>query len=252
MSPEEFEGYQAAAVVARQATYTHMSNFNHHLHRAEIERLPETMRARRLFFRALRETLASNFDPALQIYRDDDAIKAWLEKVLLPHPVYRKDDLIQEQTIEFALGYLAVLNERYGRETCDWAYRLRMIGPFPDQSGLGDAGRTAPLYWFMPQKAIAYKGRWRVLTSTPFDIRIPNEQDLPPMVLTAVGLGPAGPLLVSSVIEATRTEPLLDPAIVRRIMIEKELIPADPKPAPMPMSGPEAQRPQPRPTQPPR
>jgi hypothetical protein len=156
LSPQELNGYQAAAVVSRQLSYLRLSNFVHHISRAEIERLEVTMRARNLFFRARRETLNSNFDPALRIYSDDDAIKAWLEKVLLPHPNYRKDDLVQEQTIEFALGYLSVLNEVYGREVCDIAYGLRMIGPFPETCGVGDA---AVLYRYLPPKQIPYKGR---------------------------------------------------------------------------------------------
>jgi hypothetical protein len=241
----EREQYQAATVVWRQIIYLQMSNYAHHLHRAEVERLPETMQARRWFYRAQRETLASNLEPALQIYRRDDAIKAWIEKVLIPHPLYRKDEFIQEETVDFSLGYQAVYNSFHAPNAFAWATRLQLVFPVGVQ-GMDQFAMLATAINInspdpqQPKTHITMKGGARILLLTPFDVLLPNDQELPKVVMASVGVGPAGPLMVAPVIASTPLVPLLDPVIVHRVKVEKELIPADKRPATPP--GPPPQR----------
>jgi hypothetical protein len=97
-----------------------LTNYPHNYGRARVERLPEVVRARKLFYQA--EALASTGSTikALQTYQDPDpdpipvlkglsALDAWA-KILDEQPDFRRDSLIQEETFETELAYLDVLN----------------------------------------------------------------------------------------------------------------------------------------------
>ncbi len=99
---EQFRAYE---FVWNSNFYRNLSNFEHFLMRSRIEALEETVKARKAFFEAEQLRMAARRGEALEKYESPEALEAW-KRLLLKHPQFRRDELVQEQTYEFQMNYL--------------------------------------------------------------------------------------------------------------------------------------------------
>jgi hypothetical protein len=228
LSAEDFRNYTAAVVIARQEMFARMCNFKHHLARADVEKEAATMQARFLFRQAERETQTNNTELALKTLNNDQAMKAWVEKVLLPHPFFRDDDLIQEQTVEYHLAYLDVLNDVYAQVVLD------RIVEFDEKAAMNPFDKAIAVIREQDKGMFYRGGRLRLFTKTPFDREFIDDKDVPRAALLAFGSASNGGLPVLTALGTVRVTPLMDPKVLRRVMEDKKLIPRQQAPAPVP------------------
>jgi hypothetical protein len=128
MTAEERREYRAAQYMFEWNFYNSVSNFMHHYHRALVEAREETVMTRKLFFQAERlnfqaaspKRVCDEYEKKRELPawkgKKLNVLEAWRELVLRPNKDYRRDDLVQEQTAEFALRYQYVANALRGRK----------------------------------------------------------------------------------------------------------------------------------------
>ena len=119
-NPDLQEGWRAAMFLFYYEAVSSVSNYNHNYVRAKVEKEPQTVRARKLFYQAEALALTGSTVESLQTYQDPakdtgnvlgglNALDAWA-KILEKEDDFRRDDLIEEQTYETELTYMDVLN----------------------------------------------------------------------------------------------------------------------------------------------
>ncbi len=99
-----------------------MTSFARNWARAEVEKLPKTVRVRELFYEAAALAMTGSTVKALNKYQDPDldkhpdpvlgkmtALDAWA-MILTDHDEFRYDNLTAEESYEIELDYLDVLN----------------------------------------------------------------------------------------------------------------------------------------------
>jgi hypothetical protein len=88
-----------------------MTNFPHHYHKALVEKTPEAITARRVFFKADQLRKHGDRELALEEYEKQEAFPAW-KKILLANKEFRQDVDVQEDTYIMQRKYLAVLRDK--------------------------------------------------------------------------------------------------------------------------------------------
>jgi hypothetical protein len=147
---KEQDEFFAAQYIEELKFYRQVSNFMHHYYRSKAEADPDTVLARKLFYKAENqlyregdkvaalstyETPVQESTPGVKSWSNGKALtplQAWLTLVLRPEPkvqgddkearevfrkdreAFRRDDFIQEQTAEVQLRYLTLVNTMRG------------------------------------------------------------------------------------------------------------------------------------------
>src|SRR5262249_34470375 len=105
--PDEYEkyrdGYKAHGQLFWYERLRAMTNFPHFYYSAQLESDPKTVEVRKAFFVADQQRKAGERELALETYRD--SMPKWRD-ILLAHPEYRRDSIVQEDTFEIAVKYL--------------------------------------------------------------------------------------------------------------------------------------------------
>lgn len=127
---EERKDYEAARFMFEYEFYRNLSNFPHHLNRALVEQREETVACRKLFYQAEMLDMSGSPRPALDLYRTPreeptveewrgkklSPLEAWRDLVLQKNKEFRRDTFIQEQSAEYEIRYLRLLNRFDGRK----------------------------------------------------------------------------------------------------------------------------------------
>jgi hypothetical protein len=155
-----------------------VSNFHHHYNRAAVEKEPETVLARKLFFQAEALRLKGSPTQALRAYEGDadheGALKIWRDKVLLKNKEFRRDSFIQEGTFESQLKYVDLYTELNGN-----AFKAQVAHLLLVPMRVGESAGACPtglLDWIQRAGVVkAGKGEARAnwvnpLLGGPFDV----------------------------------------------------------------------------------
>ena len=102
--------WYAARYLSEYDSYRQVSNFAANHSRPEVERLPEVVTARKLFYQAQGLAAVGSTAQALRKYQDPGALAAWAA-ALGKHKPFRDDSLIQEESYEIELNYLHLLGD---------------------------------------------------------------------------------------------------------------------------------------------
>jgi hypothetical protein len=106
---ELFASYKAYDMLYWYASNRHMTNFAHFYAKSAVEALEETVAARKAFYNAERLRLEGQFEQSLAAYRQ--ALKTWRD-ILKKHKEFAEDSNVQEDSYEFVLTYLKLLQDR--------------------------------------------------------------------------------------------------------------------------------------------
>ncbi len=147
LDAEHLRQYKAAQFMFEYDFYRRVSNFPHHYNRCLVERKPETVAARKMFYKAERRNMAGEPQKALAIYttpitaaaaREDETLKpleghtpltAWRDLVLRKNKEYRRDSFIQEQTAEYQTHFLLLENRFRGRDLKEKLVKVAALLP---------------------------------------------------------------------------------------------------------------------------
>ncbi len=126
---------RAYQVILEYNRYRRLTNFEHFRVRSEMELRPETITARKLFYEAEQLRVGQGKrTQALLKYEDDRALNAWRD-LLTSNEEYRKDDTIQDQSMELQVKYLdlyaAVRGEQIQQQLTLQSYLGQMACPTP-------------------------------------------------------------------------------------------------------------------------
>jgi hypothetical protein len=148
-SEAELREYEAARFMFEYEFYRNLSNFPHHFNRVLVEQREETVASRKLLYQAEMLDMSGSPRPALDLYRtarEEPAIEewrgkklspleAWRDLVLLKNKDFRRDSFIQEQSAEYEIRYLRLLNRLEGRKLKDDLVKAAAVLPlFPPMS----------------------------------------------------------------------------------------------------------------------
>jgi hypothetical protein len=126
---ESYAAYQQLFWYERNRS---MTNFPHFYYRSLVEAKPETIAARKAFFKAEQLRRSADYPQALQMYNSPEGIPAW-RKLLLENPEFRNDGSLQEETYEVQMKYMDLLREdkqdRRNRQ-------LQLLGDYLTQAAL--------------------------------------------------------------------------------------------------------------------
>jgi hypothetical protein len=142
-SEEERKGYEAARFMFEYEFYRNLGNFPHHLNRAMVEQREETVACRKLFYQAEMLDMSGSPRPALDLYRTPreepgveewrgkklSPLEAWRDLVLQKNKEFRRDTFIQEQSAEYEIRYLRLLNRFEGRKLKDAVVKAAAVLP---------------------------------------------------------------------------------------------------------------------------
>ncbi|MFO0843552.1 MAG: hypothetical protein U0797_14305 [Gemmataceae bacterium] len=148
-SPEEKQEWDAARFMFEYEFYRNLSNFPHHLNRAMVEQREETVACRKLFYQAEMLDMSGSPRPALDLYRTPreepsieewrgkklSPLEAWRDLVLLKNKDFRRDTFIQEQTAEYEIRYLRLVNRFDGRKLKETVLKVAEVLPLVPPTG---------------------------------------------------------------------------------------------------------------------
>jgi hypothetical protein len=143
LSPDVLRQYKAAIYLFEYDFYRRVSNFPHHYLRCMMEAREETVACRKIFYQADQFDMSGSPRVALDIYRNPvevssvaawrgkklTPLEAWRELVLRPNKAFRRDSYTQEQSAEYELRYLRLLNRYDGRELKEKLQKLSPVVP---------------------------------------------------------------------------------------------------------------------------
>jgi hypothetical protein len=116
--PEEFRGteyeddYKAHVKLYWYNHTRSMTNFPHFYFRSEVESNRDAIAVRKAFFKANQLRTLGEREEALRIYHDE--LPNW-RQIMLEHPDFRADDLVQEESFETELEYLKLVRDLRGK-----------------------------------------------------------------------------------------------------------------------------------------
>jgi hypothetical protein len=109
LTPEERQGLNAHRKLTRSKGLRDTANYDANLNQADAERKPETVRARKMFFRAERLRRFENPEQAYDLYQE--VWPLWTQ-VLLSHPEFARLFHIQEEGYDFSLHWRILAQEQ--------------------------------------------------------------------------------------------------------------------------------------------
>jgi hypothetical protein len=168
LPPEDREGLRAIRWLHEYDGNRFMTNFPHHYTRTVVESREDTLRARKLFYQADTYRLGGSPKRALDLYDDPGAIRAWRDKVLMSNQDFRRDPIMQEQTLLIQLRYLNLLNDWHGKVMHRQAAASALLGLPRIGAGVAPVGLAA----WLP--AVIQRGWDSPLFGGPFDGKDPD------------------------------------------------------------------------------
>ncbi len=240
---DEIPLYEAARYIYEYNFYRTLSNFPHHYQRAQVEAESQTVEARRKLYQAETYRLQGSPERALRAYydpsdpsnkTDKNALIAWRDDVLSvsnpdKHREFREDNYIQEQTFEWQLKYLDLVNEQYGRRIKQKVTDLQSLMQQAGQLNRIAGGSVLPdclalalaNYTYPPGTLSMFKG--------PFDIEVRDTKPTLDQAVLTVGLlaGPwsDGPLLAVTRAGIGTLKPLIGPSATQTVLGRRNLLP---------------------------
>jgi hypothetical protein len=109
---EYFESFKAHGQLFWYQRQRMMTNFPHFYYSSQVESDPKAIEVRKAFFLADQQRKAGERELALETYRD--AMPKWRD-ILLAHPDFRRDPVVQEDSYEIAVNYLEIARELYDK-----------------------------------------------------------------------------------------------------------------------------------------
>ncbi len=228
--------FNAALFLYELNLYKSISNFEHHYYVAGVEKLPETVTARKLFAEATLWHFQASDDRALATYLDPRAMYSWRDKVLAwpqfdEHREYRDDNYVQETTCEVQLDYRKLAEEKeeqYRRRILNTALTLSQLS----QGTLAHAGQFSPVPLDLLLAAqMQNQLRQHTFFPRPFEVPVLNLTTLVAFVPSFAGA--AIPGTVTSVglaaLTSGATRPLISEGV--RMTIQNRRNPAQAIPA---------------------
>jgi hypothetical protein len=212
-------GWGAARQLAWYNQNRTTTNFAHFLAEAEVEKEPQALTARRLFFEAERRRKTAESAKALQLYEDPKALAAWRE-LMIKFPDFRHDIQSQEDAYTIQVRYLNLVHDQRAL----LFRQLLTVGDILSQAGWAANAVLLPSVNQSPLPAPnqARPKGVRVPLRGPFDswvLREPRDapQTLGPTLAGVAGGSDCGAFLALTACVAGNTEPLLLPEAVRRV-----------------------------------
>jgi hypothetical protein len=147
LDPEVQKEYDASLYMFEYEYSRRVGNFAHHYARSQVEALPETVRARKLFYEAEAARYSgAGGERVLAIFRNPGALAGWYQ-ILMNYKDFRLDSLMQEETYTTQHRYLRVLHENY-RNPLNWKagqLAVAMTTPWCGAAPIGLPGCLAPV-----------------------------------------------------------------------------------------------------------
>jgi hypothetical protein len=159
------DGFKAHNRLYWYEHYRSMTNFPHFYFKSQVDADPKSVKVRKTFYQADRLRKAGDRELALEKYRE--AMPEW-RQLMLDHPGFRQDSIVQEDTYEIELKYLDLVQALRGR-------RLRELLLIQDYLTFVAASPVGAPMWF-PKPYFSSDVAPNVLT--PFDLPDPEGKPL--------------------------------------------------------------------------
>jgi hypothetical protein len=133
VSEEVWEQYTAYRYMRGFELHSSITNFRHHYLRAQVEQDPDTVQARKRFYKADSLRIKASTREAVKMYEQPEAMPMWRKILLKPgNEEFRKDSLIQEDTAEVQLKYFDLVNVEEGlKMKAEEATKMPSAFPLP-------------------------------------------------------------------------------------------------------------------------